>query len=117
MPLSVTGKANIIINQLCEEMMQHWINLKQPGDKETVINIAAWMRHFTADFIAVFTAEKRMSFMKYYYQKLKNEPLTEEILDNEKFIEKRIDPSLKRPMTDDEIRGLMVDAYVAGTDT
>ncbi|CAI2169372.1 10226_t:CDS:2 [Funneliformis geosporum] len=31
--------------------------------------------------------------------------------------QKNVDPSLSRPMTDDEIRGVMFDAFVAGTDT
>jgi len=148
------------------------------------------------------TAGRRMSVIRHYGQKLKNEPLTEEILDTEEFVDyiqnfisdnqfvfvpkilrnfpfikprvdrllkicdrfyerlvdiikerrkeiekeimygnfntkhmdlltsaivaytqydpnpqEKIDPSLTRPMTDDEIRGLMFDAFIGGTDT
>ena len=202
MPLSLTDKPSIILNQLHEEMSQYWIDLKQPGDRGAVIDIAVWMRRFTADFIAILTAGKRMSIMKHYCQKLKNEPLTEEILDTEEFMEgvhtiisdsqlmlipkilrnlplikprvdgllkrcnrlyekmedivkekrqevektimhgeldtkrmdlltsliitntqydphpqEKVDPSLARPMTDEEIRGVMFDVFFAGTDT
>uniref|UniRef100_A0A1D1XQ08 Cytochrome P450 4d2 n=1 Tax=Anthurium amnicola TaxID=1678845 RepID=A0A1D1XQ08_9ARAE len=202
MPLSLTDKPSIILNQLYEEMAQHWIDLKQQGEKGAVIDISVWMRHFTADFISMLTAGRRMAVMQHYCQKLKKEPLTEEILDTEEFVEcintfvsdnqvifapkilrglpfikprvdkllkscnrfyeklvdivkekrqevekaimhgeldtkrmdlltsliiantqydphpqEKVDPSLARPMTDDEIRGVMFDAFVAGTDT
>ncbi|CAG8642112.1 4174_t:CDS:2, partial [Paraglomus occultum] len=202
MPLCQTDKPGTLLNQLYEEMEQCWTDLKQPGERGTVIDIASWMRHFTTDYIAMLTAGKQMSVMKHYWQKLKNEPLTKEILDTEEFVEgintfvldhqlifapkilrnlpfikprvdkllkncnrlyeklvnivkekrkevektimhgelnmkrmdlltsliiantqydphpqEKVDPSLARPMTDDEIRGVIFDAFVAGTDT
>ncbi|CAG8503217.1 12325_t:CDS:2 [Ambispora leptoticha] len=201
MPLSLTEKPSTILNQLYDEMARHWIDLKQPNNKGSVIDISAWMRHFTADFISMLTAGKRMAVMQHYCQKLKNEPPTKEMIETEEFIEcinafvsdnqiifvpkllrglpfirprvdkllnschrfydllvnivkeKRkeieekgvqvdadtrmdlltsllvantkydpnpqdnVDPSFTRPMNDDEIRGVMFDAFVAGTDT
>ncbi|CAG8633720.1 782_t:CDS:2, partial [Paraglomus occultum] len=201
-PLSVIEKANTIGNRLSEEMIQHWIDLKHPGEKYTVIDVPVWMRRFTADFISTMATGKQMSIMKHYCQKLKNEPLTEEILGTEELVEcihdfisdnqmvfvpkglrnmpfikprvdrllntcdrfykqlvdiikerrkkiekeimhgklnteqmdlltssiiaytkydphpqENVDPSLARPMTDDEIRGLLFDAFIGGTDT
>ena len=46
--------------------------------------------------------------------------LTSLIIANTKYDphpQEKVDPSLARPMTDDEIRGVMFDAFVAGTDT
>ncbi|CAG8523279.1 9024_t:CDS:2 [Paraglomus occultum] len=196
--LTQTDKPSILLNQLFEEMEQYWIDLKQPGEREAVIDIAAWMRHLTMDGIAMLTAGKQLSAMKNYYQKLKNEPLTKEMFDTEEFVkcmntfvmdnkllfvpkilrnfplikprvdellkncnrlyeklvnvvkekrkevektimhgelnteemnlltsliiantehdphpQKNVDPSLARPMTDDEIRGVMFDAFAA----
>jgi len=50
----------------------------------------------------------------------KNDLLTSLIVANTQYDlhpVKNLDPSLARPMTDDEIRGVMFDAFVAGTDT
>ncbi|CAG8459532.1 670_t:CDS:2 [Ambispora gerdemannii] len=202
MPLSLTEKPSNILNPLFEEMAKYWIDLKQQDDDGTIIDMATWMRRFTADFISLLTTGKRISVMHHYCQKLKNEPITKEMIDSEEFIEgintfvsdnqiifvpkilrglplirprvdhlldncnrfygklvdiirkrrkeieetitrgdfdtkrldlltsliiantqydphpqKHVDPSLSRPMTDDEIRGVMFDAFVAGTDT
>ncbi|CAG8469889.1 420_t:CDS:2 [Acaulospora colombiana] len=203
MPLSSTEKPSDILNPLIEEMSNYWVDLKRPGDDGAIIDISIWMRRFTADFISLLTTGKRMAIMEHYCKKLKNEPITKEMIDSEEFCEsihtfmsdnqvifvpkilrsfplikhridyllgncnkfygrlvdiirkrrkeidetiksggkldtkrmdlltslilantkydphplKHIDPSLARPMTDDEVRGVMFDAFVAGTDT
>ncbi|CAG8513511.1 10133_t:CDS:2 [Acaulospora morrowiae] len=203
MPLALTNKPSEILNQLFVEMAQYWIDLKQPDSDGTVTDIAIWMRRFTTDFISLLTTSKKFSALYYYSQKIKNEPITQEMIDSEEFVEnintfvsdnqilfvpkllrnmpfikprvnklldnchrfydrlvdivkakrkeideivknggeldtkradlltsliiantqydphpqKNVDPSLSRPMNDDEIRGVMFDAFVAGTDT
>ncbi|KAF0555489.1 cytochrome P450 [Gigaspora margarita] len=193
-----------LINNLYEEMINYWINLKKSNDDSVVVDAAAWMRRFTNDFISVVATSERTFAIKHYYQILNNEKITQEILDSEDFVEcisnffednqmifipkvlrkfplirgrvhkmmdtcdylykrlvqrirrrrkeveklvnasnfdtsqlkndlltsmvvantpyettpqKNVDPSLLRPMTDDEIRGIMFDAFAAGTDT
>ncbi|RIA91659.1 cytochrome P450 [Glomus cerebriforme] len=204
MPLSLTNKPSNILNQLFEEMANYWIDLKQKDDNGSIIDMSVWMRRFTMDFISLLTTGKHIHSMYHYCQKLKDEPITKEMIESEEFADcintfvsdnqiifvpkilrglplvrprvdhlldncgrlydklveiirkrrreieksiingefdtntkqldlltslivantqydphpqKNLDPSILRPMTDDEIRGVMFDAFVAGTDT
>ncbi|CAG8514660.1 5217_t:CDS:1 [Funneliformis caledonium] len=202
MPLSLTNKPSNILNQLFEEMAGLWIDLKPENDYGTTIDMAAWLRRFTADFISLLTTGKHISVMNHYRGKLKRDVMTEEMIESEEFIDcintfvsdnqiifvpkilkdlplikprvnklldncdrfynklvniirnrrkeiekeikiglfkteqmdlltsliiantqydpnpqKNLDPTMNKLMTDDEIRGVMFDAFVAGTDT
>ena len=84
-------------NELSEEMMRYWMDLgkkkelKQQKnvseDALVIIDMAAWMRRFTNDLISVLTTGKRTHTIPFHYHKLKNEKITEEMLESEKFVE------------------------------
>ncbi|CAG8550161.1 22040_t:CDS:2 [Racocetra persica] len=64
--------------------------------------------------------EKLANTSNFDPSQLKNDLLTSMVVANtpyETTPQKNVDPSLLRPMTDDEIRGIMFDAFAAGTDT
>ncbi|CAG8846702.1 4148_t:CDS:2, partial [Racocetra persica] len=63
--------------------------------------------------------EKLVNNSNFDPSQLKNDLLTSMIVANtpyETTPQKNVDPSLLRPMTDDEIRGIMFEVFVAGTD-
>ncbi|RHZ83668.1 hypothetical protein Glove_89g62 [Diversispora epigaea] len=64
--------------------------------------------------------EKTINSNHYDFKSKQLDLLTSLIITNTPYDpqpQKNVDPSLSRPMTDAEIRGVMFDAYVAGTDT
>ncbi|CAG8689751.1 20628_t:CDS:2 [Cetraspora pellucida] len=64
--------------------------------------------------------EKVVKNSNFEPSQLRNNLLTSLVIANtpyETTPQKNVDPSLLRPMTDDEIRGIMFDAFAAGTDT
>ncbi|CAG8643023.1 5458_t:CDS:2 [Cetraspora pellucida] len=193
-----------IINNLFEEMIDYWINLRNPNENSAIIDAAAWMLRYTNDFISIITTGNRTFAIKNYHHKLKTNEVTKEVMESEKFIEyisnflgdnqiifiqkhlrllpfvngrvnkmanilnyinkklqegirkrrkevgilinnsnfdpsqlkndlltsmiiantpyetkpqKNVDPSLLRPMTDDEIRGIVFDSFTGGTES
>ncbi|CAG8773152.1 25970_t:CDS:2, partial [Dentiscutata erythropus] len=75
------------INNLYDEMIGYWLNLKKPGDDSVVVDAASWMRRFTNDFISVVTTSERTLAIKNYYHILNNEKKTQEMEDSEEFVE------------------------------
>ncbi|CAG8722213.1 1908_t:CDS:1, partial [Dentiscutata heterogama] len=51
------------------------------------VDVAAWMRRYTNDFISVVTTSERTLAIKHYYQILNNEKMTQEMEDSEDFVE------------------------------
>ncbi|CAG8709715.1 24148_t:CDS:2, partial [Racocetra persica] len=192
------------VNNIFEEMMDYWMNLRKPDENFANVDAAAWMPRFINDSISAITTGNRTFAIKNYYHKLKTNEVTKEIMESEHFIDclnsfnkdghmifipkflrpfplingrvnkfvhmfddiykrlvemirkrrkeveklvnssnfdqsqlkndlltsmivantpyettpqQNVDPSLLRPMTDDEIRGIMFDAFMAGTDS
>ncbi|RIB06103.1 cytochrome P450 [Gigaspora rosea] len=79
-----SNKTIKLMNNLFEEMINYWINLKKPDDS-TIIEASTWMFKFSFDFLFGVLIGSPSFAMKSYYQRLKNIDITKEIIEYEKY--------------------------------
>ncbi|CAG8596759.1 15516_t:CDS:1, partial [Dentiscutata heterogama] len=74
-----------LINNLFEEMISYWIDLKEPDSDSTIIEASTWMFKFSFDFLFGVINGSPSFAMKSYYQGLKKINSTKEIMEFEKY--------------------------------
>ncbi|CAG8810061.1 14370_t:CDS:2, partial [Dentiscutata erythropus] len=74
-----------LMNILSEEMINHWIDLKNPDDDSTIIEASTWMYKFSFDFLFGVVTGSPSFAMKSYYQRLKKIDITKELMESEKY--------------------------------
>ncbi|CAG8795634.1 1319_t:CDS:1, partial [Dentiscutata erythropus] len=74
-----------LINNLFEEMINYWIDLKEPDSDTTIIEASTWMFKYSFDFLFGVLTDSPSYAMKSYYQRLKKIDATKEIMEFEKY--------------------------------
>ncbi|CAG8797689.1 35526_t:CDS:2, partial [Gigaspora margarita] len=76
-----------LLNELFEELSNYWIDLNQNNYNSGIIDLTAWTKRFLNDLMFVLSTGKRSFAINYYYHKLKNDKITQKIMDSEHYIE------------------------------
>ncbi|CAG8595101.1 11196_t:CDS:1, partial [Scutellospora calospora] len=74
-----------LINNLFEEMINYWINLKNPDDDSTIIDASIWIFKYSFDSLSTIITGSPSFSMQSYYQGLKKIDTQEDIKSFEKY--------------------------------
>ncbi|CAG8808702.1 45249_t:CDS:2, partial [Gigaspora margarita] len=103
---------SIIGDLIFEEMINYLSDLKNPNDDSTIIDASIWMHNFSKRRKEI---EKIVTSSNFDSKQLGNDLLTSMIIANTQYeihSQINVDTSLLRPMTDDEILGVLFELFL-----